>query len=74
VSSTRVGRHVNAPRAVVYRALLDARAVATWTLPTADNESGWCAALEKLAALVEAGGEARSRGPRADSGAGGAHE
>jgi uncharacterized protein YndB with AHSA1/START domain len=34
VSSTRVTRHVNAPRASVYRALLDARAVATWRVPT----------------------------------------
>jgi uncharacterized protein YndB with AHSA1/START domain len=33
VSSTRISRHVNAPRARVYRALLDARAVATWMVP-----------------------------------------
>jgi uncharacterized protein YndB with AHSA1/START domain len=33
-SATRVTRHVNAPRASVYRALLDARAVATWKVPT----------------------------------------
>ena len=32
--STRVSQHVNAPRAFVYRALLDARAVATWMVPT----------------------------------------
>jgi uncharacterized protein YndB with AHSA1/START domain len=32
--STRIGRRVNAPRASVYRALLDARAVATWMVPT----------------------------------------
>jgi uncharacterized protein YndB with AHSA1/START domain len=32
-TSTRVSRHVNAPRANVYRALLDARAVATWMVP-----------------------------------------
>jgi len=32
--STRVSRHVNAPRANVYRALLDADAVATWMVPT----------------------------------------
>ena len=31
--STRVSCHVNAPRANVYRALLDARAVATWMVP-----------------------------------------
>jgi uncharacterized protein YndB with AHSA1/START domain len=31
--STRVTRHVKAPRARVYRALLDARAVATWMVP-----------------------------------------
>ncbi len=34
MSSTRIRRHVNAPRASVYRALLDARAVATWMAPT----------------------------------------
>jgi uncharacterized protein YndB with AHSA1/START domain len=34
MSSTRITRRVNAPRANVYRALLDARAVATWMVPT----------------------------------------
>ena len=34
MSSTRISRRVNAPRASVYRALLDARAVATWKVPT----------------------------------------
>jgi uncharacterized protein YndB with AHSA1/START domain len=34
MSSTRITHHVNAPRANVYRALLDARAVATWMVPT----------------------------------------
>jgi uncharacterized protein YndB with AHSA1/START domain len=34
MSSTRVTRHVNAPRARVYHVLLDARAVATWMVPT----------------------------------------
>src|SRR5690349_1532177 len=29
-ASTRLTQHVNAPRAAVYRALLDARAVAAW--------------------------------------------
>ncbi len=33
VSSTRLSRRVNAPRAAVYRALLDARAVETWMVP-----------------------------------------
>ena len=33
MSATRLTRHVNAPRASVYRALLDARAVATWMVP-----------------------------------------
>jgi uncharacterized protein YndB with AHSA1/START domain len=32
-TSTRASRHVNAPRTDVYRALLDARAVATWMVP-----------------------------------------
>jgi uncharacterized protein YndB with AHSA1/START domain len=34
VNSTRISRRVNAPRAIVYRALLDARAVAKWKVPT----------------------------------------
>jgi len=34
MSSTRIHHHVNAPRSLVYRALLDARAVATWMVPT----------------------------------------
>lgn len=33
MSSTRINRHVNAPRAAVYDALLDARAVARWMVP-----------------------------------------
>src|ERR671936_615970 len=33
MSSTRIRRRVRAPRAAVYRALLDARAVATWMVP-----------------------------------------
>ncbi len=33
MSSTRIRRHVNAPRADVYCALLDARAVAKWLVP-----------------------------------------
>jgi uncharacterized protein YndB with AHSA1/START domain len=33
MSSTRTSRHINAPRADVYRALLDARAVARWKVP-----------------------------------------
>jgi uncharacterized protein YndB with AHSA1/START domain len=33
VSSTRVTRHIRAPRAAVYRALLDADAVARWKVP-----------------------------------------
>jgi len=34
VSSTCISRRVNAPRAIVYRALLDAGAVAKWMVPT----------------------------------------
>ena len=34
VYSTRVSRHVNAPRSAVYRALLDADAIARWRVPT----------------------------------------
>ena len=33
-TSTRISRHVNAPRASVYRALLDTRAVAAWMVPS----------------------------------------
>lgn len=33
-NSTRIKQHINAPRAAVYRALLDARAVAKWKVPT----------------------------------------
>src|SRR5882762_5866952 len=33
MSSTRISRRVNAPSAIVYRALLDAHAVATWMVP-----------------------------------------
>jgi len=33
MASTRLQRHVNAPRAIVYQALLDARAVKTWMVP-----------------------------------------
>ena len=34
MSSTSISLRVNAPRAVVYRALLDPRSVATWMVPT----------------------------------------
>jgi uncharacterized protein YndB with AHSA1/START domain len=34
VTTTRITRHINAPRASVYRALIDARAIATWMVPT----------------------------------------
>jgi uncharacterized protein YndB with AHSA1/START domain len=34
MSSTRISLHVKAPRERVYRALLDARAVQTWMVPT----------------------------------------
>ena len=33
MSSTRIRYHINAPRAAVYRALLDSRAVARWKVP-----------------------------------------
>lgn len=48
--STRINRHINAPRAAVYRALLDPRAVAAWRVPTGmtsrvhafdPREGGW---------------------------------
>jgi len=34
-TSTRISRHLNAPRASVYRALVDADAVARWMVPSA---------------------------------------
>jgi len=34
MSSTRISCHVNASRSLVYRALLDADAIATWMVPT----------------------------------------
>ena len=34
MSSTHISQHINAPRASVYRALLDPRVVATWKVPT----------------------------------------
>jgi uncharacterized protein YndB with AHSA1/START domain len=34
VNSTRINRHIHAPRATVYRALLDPRLVAKWMVPT----------------------------------------
>src|SRR5512133_3156922 len=34
MSSTRISQHIKAPRANVYRALLDPRAVAIWKVPT----------------------------------------
>jgi uncharacterized protein YndB with AHSA1/START domain len=33
MASTRLTQHVNAPRSAVYRAFLDARAVAVWMVP-----------------------------------------
>jgi uncharacterized protein YndB with AHSA1/START domain len=33
MSATRIRCHINAPRASVYRALLDARAIAKWKVP-----------------------------------------
>lgn len=33
MTSTQIRRHINAPRPIVYRALLDARAIAKWKVP-----------------------------------------
>ena len=33
MASTRISRHINAPRDVVYRALLDREAIAKWKVP-----------------------------------------
>jgi uncharacterized protein YndB with AHSA1/START domain len=45
VSTSRVARHIRAPRARVYRTLLDPEAV--W------RELGWSMSIDKLAGLVE---------------------
>jgi uncharacterized protein YndB with AHSA1/START domain len=37
MSATRIGRRIQAPRAAVYRAFLDARAVASWMVPDGMN-------------------------------------
>jgi len=34
MTATRISHHINAPRAAVYRALLDPAAVATWRVPS----------------------------------------
>ncbi|MEV0295580.1 SRPBCC family protein [Nocardia sp. NPDC050710] len=34
MASTKIGKHIDAPRSTVYRLLLDAEAVATWMVPT----------------------------------------
>ncbi|MEV0710508.1 SRPBCC family protein [Nocardia aurea] len=34
MATTRIGRHIGAPRSVVYRLLIDADAVRTWMVPT----------------------------------------
>jgi uncharacterized protein YndB with AHSA1/START domain len=39
VYSTRVSRHVRAPRSAVYRALLDAEAIAKWRVPAGMSSS-----------------------------------
>ena len=39
MTSTRISQHINAPRGKVYRALLDAQAVATWMVPTGMTNS-----------------------------------
>jgi hypothetical protein len=49
--STRVTRHTRAPRDKVYGAFIDAKAVATWMVPT--GMLGWNMSLGKLAVLVE---------------------
>jgi hypothetical protein len=61
LSSTQLSRHIRAPRRTIWDALLDARAIEAWRAPlppgvsVSDNETGTRMALDKLAALVEAG-------------------
>jgi uncharacterized protein YndB with AHSA1/START domain len=33
MAATRISRHIDAPRAAVYRALLDSRAIRAWRVP-----------------------------------------
>ena len=40
MSTTQISRRINAPRSVVYRALLDARAVAAWRVPDGMSSEG----------------------------------
>ena len=58
MTSTRVRQHINAPRAAVYRALLDPAAVATWMVPSGMTSQVHAfeprEGVAKLAALVEA--------------------
>jgi uncharacterized protein YndB with AHSA1/START domain len=65
VSTTRLTRHIRAPRALVYRALLDAEDVQHWMVPDGmmslahsfdareGGKLGWSMSIEKLAKLVE---------------------
>ena len=54
VSTPRISRRINAPRAAVYRALLDAGAVAAWRVP----DDAWFAELDRFAGVpfMEDGG------------------
>jgi uncharacterized protein YndB with AHSA1/START domain len=38
-NSTRVSQHINAPRAKVYRALVDANAISKWKVPTGTGKT-----------------------------------
>lgn len=53
--ATRISQDVRAPRAAVYRALLDASAVVTGEMTMTIEPTGWRLSLRQLAALVEAG-------------------
>ncbi|MCW2932669.1 MAG: hypothetical protein JWM19_3631 [Actinomycetia bacterium] len=72
VYSTRVSRHVNAPRSVVYRALLDADAVARWRVPAGmtsqvhefDTREG---GTFRVSLTYDEPGEAGKSAPRTDT-------
>jgi uncharacterized protein YndB with AHSA1/START domain len=72
VYSTQVSRHVNAPRSAVYRALLDAGAVARWRVPAGmtsqvhefDPREG---GAFRVSLTYDAPGEAGKSGPRTDT-------
>jgi uncharacterized protein YndB with AHSA1/START domain len=72
VYSTRVSRHVNAPRSAVYRALLDADAITRWRVP--DGMTSQVHELDpreggtfRVSLTYDAPGKAGKSAPRTDT-------